>query len=172
MAAARGLGCSGRVEAVPLLQFKALIGDDDPRVVGECFSSLLCLERGPSAAFAADFLSNPREELAEAAALALGESALPEAFEALRRWWQSPPPPGLRHTCLLALGLTRRPEAFDLLFDVMTEAPLRDGLAAVAALGTYRHDDALAARAREAAERRGSPELLAAVAKAFPAKRQ
>src|SRR5688572_24467206 len=41
--AARSIGDSGRHEGVPLLEFKILIGDDEPEVLTECFASLLRL---------------------------------------------------------------------------------------------------------------------------------
>jgi len=169
IAAARALGDTGRPEAVPLLRFKGLIGDPDPGVLGEVLAALLHLDADDGLGFVAGYLHDPREAIAEGAALALGESRLDSAFEPLADWWRMPPPAALRRTCLLALALLRRAEAFDLLLETVEKAPLRDALAALDALSTYRHDPRLAQRSREAARRRGASELSIAVEAAFPA---
>jgi hypothetical protein len=67
-----------------------------------------------------------------------------------------------------ALALLRTPKAFDLLFEAVAKAPLTDALAAADALSTYRHIPGIAAQVREAAKRRGTRELVAAVEETFP----
>jgi len=53
--AARALGASGLLAAVPLLRFKARIGDD-PAVTGECLTGLMQLAPEESLPFLAEFL--------------------------------------------------------------------------------------------------------------------
>ena len=71
--AVRALGESGQSEAMLLLRLKALLGDDE-EIMGECFAALLRLAPAPSLEFVADFLHSSSDEVAERAALALGES--------------------------------------------------------------------------------------------------
>lgn len=167
MAAARALGDTGRPEAVPLLRFKTLVGDEDARVLGECFSALLHLTPETSLDFVAGYLKDARETVAEAAAVSLGDSRLSGALPLLAKWWSEPPPAALRSSCLLALALLRSEEGLGLLLDAVRSAHERDARAAIDALATYRGNPLVARRALEAAESRGSEELRAAVRKAF-----
>ena len=50
---------------------------------------------------------------------------------------------------------------------LVSEAPGPDARAAIAALGTYRHDEALRSRVRDAAEGREDADLRGAVEEAF-----
>jgi HEAT repeat protein len=77
MGAAQGLGCTGMHEAIGVLRLKALVGDKEAEVVGECFASLLSLDKERSIPFVARFLDSAEEEIKEAAALALGQSRHP-----------------------------------------------------------------------------------------------
>ncbi|HLU66757.1 MAG TPA: HEAT repeat domain-containing protein, partial [Kofleriaceae bacterium] len=84
VAAARALGDSGRPDAIPLLRFKARIGDDEAEVLSTVFGSLLALDLSESLDFVAGFLDRSGQ-VAEAAALALGESRSPAALPHLLR---------------------------------------------------------------------------------------
>ncbi len=104
--AVRALGDSGQSEGMLLLRLKALLGDDE-EIMGECFAALLRLAPAPSLEFVADFLQSSSDEVAERAALALGESRIPAAFERLRDAWEGTARPSLRRTLLLALAMLR-----------------------------------------------------------------
>ena len=83
ISAARAVAGLGSPAGVPLLRLKALVSDPEPRVVSECLLALLRLDARGERAFVEGFLEK-RDELAEAAAEALGESRLPEAFARTR----------------------------------------------------------------------------------------
>jgi len=153
--AGRALGATGSDKAVALLQFKILIGDKEPSVMSECFGSILALTK--SIELVEPFLLDRNEGLAEAAAIALGESRLPAAFEALRDARHR----GIdEHVLLLAIAMSRHPEAIDYLLNIRSEA-------AIEALAMYRNDSAVREKVREIVE--ASPDLAKAFAKFFGA---
>src|SRR5438093_736437 len=82
-AAADAVGAAGRADGIPLLRYKALVGDADPQVLTECFAALLALAPSDSLAFVAPFLRHGDEAVSESAALALGQSRLEGAFPIL-----------------------------------------------------------------------------------------
>lgn len=151
-AAAQGLGDSGRPDAVPLLRYKAIIGDDEPAVFAACLSSLLALVPDDSLPFVADFLALDADR-AGIAALALGESRREAALPHLLSWCDG----GLgdqRRVGYLALALLRLEPATAHLLEVVRAGGPDDALAAGRALATFRDDPALAARAHAAIEQR------------------
>jgi len=140
---------------VPLLRLRVLIGDRDPEVISDCLAAMLLLDpEGPSFEFVASHLESAEPENREAAALALGESRLPEAFPVLRQWWDGLLDHEERRTALLALALLRREPARDLLTSLVEKAPLRTALAAVEALRLFRGDQRVEEWVRAAAEAR------------------
>jgi hypothetical protein len=164
--AARAVSAHGSEAGVPLLRLKALAPDPEPRVVSECLLALLRMDAAGQGAFVTGFLAK-RDELAEAAAIALGESRCAEGLAALQAWLPEAARRGLSRTALLAAASLRRDDASEWLLELVrdADAPVaREALAALATLGS----EPLAARAREAAVAR--PELQAALAKAFGAK--
>ena len=92
--AVRAISESGQHAGVLLLRFKALIGDRDEEVVAECFAGLLRLAPAESLEFVAGFLHSPSGEIAERAALALGDSPKPLRFRCSK--WLGSKPPRLR----------------------------------------------------------------------------
>jgi HEAT repeat protein len=149
----------GRSEAgVPLLRFKVLGGDDDPRVLYECFGALLKLAPETSLPFVAGFLDHANAAIAEGAALALGESRLSEAFEFLRTAWGSMFDPDRRNAVLLAIAMLRSEQALDFLLALVADAPLAVANEAIAALRIYERDEKVWRRVREVAGGRGDVE--------------
>ncbi len=162
--AVRALVRLGRPEVASLLRYKTLAVPDGPEVLTECFAALLVLEPEESLAFVAGYLSTPSPEVQDAAAVALGESRLSGAFEALRGAWEArrldPEPP---QTVLLAMATLRREEAMDYLWDLVREGSARHAAAAVRALAIHRHDANVIARLREAVANRGESEVREAL---------
>lgn len=134
--AARALGATGQDAARWLLQFKILAGDREPSVLADCFSAICLLTR--SIEVVEPFLHDEDEAICEAAAIALGESRLPAAFEALKRELPRATR-DFRRAVLLAIAMTRQPGAVDCLIDVLQSEPLK-GDDAMAALAMYRSD--------------------------------
>ncbi len=164
ISAARAVAVHGRGAGIPLLHLRSLAGDPEPRVVSESFLALLRLDARGEMPFVASFLEKGAET-AEAAAIALGESRLPEALPVLSGWVEPARRRGLGRAALLAIAALRTDEAVDLLLAIARdeEPPAaRDALAALASMAT---DEALYERARAAIA--GRPELHEALARAF-----
>jgi HEAT repeat protein len=166
IAAARAIAYRGGEDGAPLLRLKALLGDEEPAVVSECLGALLRISP-PSVGFVASFLRAKGPDVAEAAALALGESRLLAAFEALRDWSRDVAGTPRERTAFLALATLRREEALDHLLGVVREGGVRSAERAVEALSLYRGDEALRTRLDEAAHSRKERSLREAVEKAF-----
>ncbi|MEE8523027.1 MAG: HEAT repeat domain-containing protein, partial [Thermoanaerobaculia bacterium] len=165
--AARALSGGSRLEAEPVLRLKALSGDDEPDVVSECFGALLHLAREDALEFVAGFLDPRRAVVAQAAALALGESRLEGAVEALTGAYGTCSDPDLRRTLLLAVAMTRREPAFDYLFQLLENARPGRAAEALAALAIHRHDESLTVRAEKIVRERGDSELRAVFKREF-----
>src|SRR5262249_13137865 len=120
VAAVQALEGTGSMSAIPLLRFKARIGDKEPEVTCECFSALLKLD-AEAVAFVAEFLSAGDEALQEGAALALGETRRPEAFEYLRDCSTSLRSGTLQEAVFLAISMLRLPAAMDFLIEQISE---------------------------------------------------
>ena len=165
--AARAIAYAGEPSGEPLLRLKALAGDPDAGVVSESLGALLSLAPARSLDFVARFLRHRDPVVQEAAALALGASRLRDALPVLRGWWEGKPEVDLRRTALLAIAMLRHEEAIGFLLSLVAEAPGPDARDAIAALGTYRHDEALRARVATAMEARTDVSLHTAFARAF-----
>lgn len=109
--AAVALSSCGVPEASALLRLKALSGDPEPEVTGQCLASLLSLS--PDAVdFAARFLDSPDADLQIEAVAALAQSPAPAALPALRRYWEKILPPEVRRAAHTILAASRHREAF------------------------------------------------------------
>jgi hypothetical protein len=165
--AAQALAYSENADAVPLLRLKALVGDQEPQVVGECLLALLQIAPAASIEFVARFLDRPEEEIAEAAALALGGSRLEGAFPLLKGCWERHFHPTLRRSSLLAIAMLKRDEPISYLLKHVAESAAMHARDALQALAIYRHDPKLRGQVEEALRRRKDTALRAAFEDAF-----
>lgn len=163
--AAVALGNIGRTESLPLLRYKAQLGDPEPEVQSEVMSALLSLSPARSLPFVASFLDG-KDADAESAALCLGESRRPDAFPILRDFARRAPP-RLQRAALLALGLLRSPEATALLLETLERAAPTQAAHALAALAIQRYDEELVAQVRGVVERRRETTLMRAFVERF-----
>jgi hypothetical protein len=164
ISAARAVAVHGRTAGIPLLHLKALAGDEEPRVVSECLLALLRLDARGEMPFVASLLQKD-DETAEAAAIALGESRLPEAVPVLGAWVGPARRRGLGRAALFAIAALRRDEAVDLLLATARDEDPPAARDALAALATIATDEALYERARAAVA--GRTELDEALGRAF-----
>lgn len=162
IAAARALAASGdRAVAEPLLRLRVAMGDVEGEVLGECFAALLELVRVDALDDVAGYLRHADPAVADAAAIAIGGSRLPGAFERLRAADQSLVGEASRRARLLAMALVREATAWDYLLGVVQDGGAGAAEDAIAALRTFHHDEALMARAAAAvAKRRDAPVKL------------
>lgn len=125
----------GSSSAALLLRLRATLGsepnsrslnkdpDEDPQVLGACYSGILRIE-GPSAIpWVSRFLEGPEDPAAEAA-LAIAATHSPQAFETLRDRLAEEHDPWFRSVLLSAIALTRQDAAIEFLLDqVRTDSP-------------------------------------------------
>lgn len=163
IAAARALGYHGRDEGLPLLRLKVLSGDSEIDVLGDCLLAMLQISPGHSIAFVERFLGDDEPALAEAAALALGESRAEAAFPVLQDWWCQTVDPRLAPTALLAIAMLRTQEALDFLIGLIREEPASIARHAIAAFEIYRSSETTVAQVRAVVRERGDPDLLRTV---------
>jgi HEAT repeat protein len=143
VAAVQALEATGSMAAVPLLRFKARLGDEEPEVTWECFTALLKLEQD-SIEFVAEFLRASDEAIGEGAALALGEARRPEAFAYLRDRLLILRQGSFQDAVLLAISMLRLPAAIDFLIEQI--AVKSTASAALAALAIHRHNEPIKER--------------------------
>ncbi|HKP63246.1 MAG TPA: hypothetical protein VJV78_41195 [Polyangiales bacterium] len=160
LAAARAIAYSERQDVgVPLLRFKARLGDEDARVVAACLTGLLSLAPAASLEFVAALLGSEIGQTREAALIALGESRLAGALQVLVRCVEtSLPEPQLR-IGYLAIALLRSDAAFDFLLGVVSSADRMRAERALTALATYRSDSSLRERVLATVRKRGDKHL-------------
>jgi len=157
--AVRAIADTGSHEGVLLLRLKALVGDTSGDVMAECFAALLRLAPAPSIEFVAGFLSASSDEIAEAAAFALGESHLPAAFPLLRKAWDEIAQAERKRALLLAIGMLRIDDAIEFLLARVGEDSQRAAADAIGALGLYARDEAVRARVEQCVNKTGSAAL-------------
>jgi HEAT repeat protein len=168
LAAARAIAYAGRDSGVPLLQFKILTGDSEPQVMGACFSALLELAPELSLDLVAGFVGDLDLPVAEAAALALGESRLAEAFDILESSLETAISGDVKRTILLSIAMLRNDRAIEFLLNQIVDQPLAEAVDAIAALRMFRHDENLKNRVRDLARARGDIALRRAVEAHLP----
>lgn len=141
IAAVKGLTYLAEEKSELLLRLKILTGDQEPQVLSECFSGLMIIAPKRSMDFVAGFLTASNLLIAEGAALALGESREPQAFEILRNSWEDSINHEFKEMLLLPIALTRCDKAFDFLLNVVRCEYWDYASAAVKALKVYADDD-------------------------------
>lgn len=151
--AVRAMTYSENPQAVPLLRLKVRLGDE-PGILSECFAALLRLAPDQSLSLVASFLGSANPQVEEMAALALGESRLPEVLPMLQSWWKRTRDPELRQTGLLAISMLRQDPAIEFLLTLISDGNDQDAEAAVAALRIYQDEQELSNRIQQRIEQR------------------
>jgi hypothetical protein len=159
--AVRAIACGNPREAELLLRCKALAGDAEPQVLGECFTGLLSVAPEESIAFVAAYLAHADDAVRELAALALGESRLDSSLPPLKEaWTQVLVSEDFRKTMLRAAAAHRSDAALDWLLSIVTESRAPVALDAVEALAVYKRNAKLAQRLEAVLTERGESDLL------------
>lgn len=165
--AVRAIADSGRPEGILLLRLKALTGDKQIEVTGECFTALLSMDPAGAVEFVAKFLSSKDADIPEQAALALGESHLPAAFPVLRDAWERGGAREHRRMLLTAIALLRIDEALEFLLQRLASESSVVAADALAGLVFYARDEAVAARIEKVVHERGDAALEAIIEREF-----
>ena len=157
----RAIACGNPREAELLLRAKALGGDAEPQIVGECFTGLLAVAPEESIPFVAGYLAHADGALRELAALALGESKLDGALRPLKdAWGEVLVGEEFRHALLCAAAAHRSEAAFDWLLEIVVDARGPIAAAVIEALAPYKHNAKLMQRLESALTVRGDKALL------------
>jgi len=165
--AARALGATGSLAAVPLLRYKVRSGDRLVDVIGECFTSLLTLSVEESLPFVAEYLQARDSDLQGTAVFALAETRRPEAFVVLRDYWPEAPA-DLRESLLVALAMFRMPAANHFLIGLIAGKD-PSACAALSALAIHRDNPTITASITAAVQANGAESVHEWFNKKFPA---
>lgn len=126
---------------LPLLWYKSLRGDPEMPVMLECFAVMLDLDPTRTLPHVAGFLAHETPELAETAALAIGQARPRGALDVLDATLGRQPNATLRRTILTAMAMLRSDEAVDRLLAMLEQATFVERRDIMAALELFRHDD-------------------------------
>ena len=138
LATAAALSQLARPEGALLLRLKLLLGDKEPEVMGQCFTSLLSLTPLDSVPFIGRFLKAADEDVRLEAACTLAQSREPAAIEVLKGFWQDRLSPELRTAFLASLGASPLPEAAEFLLTIIASESAELAASALAALAASR----------------------------------
>jgi hypothetical protein len=166
MEAARAIGQVGGVSAALLLRLRALLGKDEPEVLGAVYSALLAVEGTRAIELVAAALKEG-DDLAAEAAFALAELRAPEALAALTARFRAGVDGWFGGVLLSAIALTRLPEAVDFLVALIAQ-DAREAPAAIEAIDRTAPSAELRARVEKAVEQAGSPRLQQAFRQHLP----
>jgi hypothetical protein len=111
---------------------RAVLGGDEPEVLGACYSGVLRLEGVSAIPWVGRFLASADEPAAEAA-LALAGTHSAAGFEALKQQLVKAPDPWFRSVLLSAIALTRQDDALEFLLELVRAESL-DAEAAIEAV--------------------------------------
>jgi HEAT repeat protein len=122
----------GSPSAVLLLRLRAVLGSDEPEVLGACYGGVLRIEGTRAIPWVTRFLAGADDSAGEAA-LALAGTHSTEAFDALRASFAHAHDPWWRSVLLSAIALTRQEAALEFLLE-MVRRDLLDAEAALEAI--------------------------------------
>src|ERR1700722_998047 len=116
--AARAIEQVGSPSASLLLRQRAILGNDEPEVLGACYSGVLRLDGVSAIPWIARFLSTSDDSAAEAA-LAIAGTHSVQGFNTLRECFVQADDPWWLSVLLSAIALTRQDAALEFLLDLV-----------------------------------------------------
>lgn len=150
-----------------ILRLKVRLGDSAAEVVGECFAGLLSLEPQASLSLVVSYLESDDRELVQEAAIALGESQIPEAFEPLKALAVPNRDRDLQEGILMAMALLQRTVAVDFLLSLVAGTDIATARAAIHALRHCRDQPSIRERLVTIIQRCEEDVIRRAFAEAF-----
>jgi len=112
--AIRAIELVGSASSALLLRERAVLGSDEPEVLGACYGGILRLEGVGAIAWVSRFFASGDDSAAEAA-LAVAGTHSSEGFEILRKHFDRVADPWFRSVLLSAIALTRQDAALEFL---------------------------------------------------------
>ncbi|MBZ5604477.1 MAG: HEAT repeat domain-containing protein, partial [Acidobacteriia bacterium] len=164
--AARAIAQIPGPDSILLLRLKALAGDAESEVTGQCLASLLEIDAAGQIAFVAKFLKQPGDVAFEAAA-ALGECHDPGAAAVLIEHFTTGPDFEMQRAILLSLGASRHAQSAQFLTSVIADGRRDPAGIAIQALAAGRFRDEYRGRVRAAVADRGDAKLIDIFEKEF-----
>jgi hypothetical protein len=122
----------GSMPASLLLRLRAVLGGDEPEVLGACYSGVLQIEGVSAISWVSRFLAAAGDSAAEAA-LAIAGTHSVEGFDVLKECFAKAADPWFRSVLLSSIALTRQDAALEFLLD-RVEAESLDAEAAIEAV--------------------------------------
>jgi len=116
--AARAVEHVGSPAAALLLRLQAVLGADEPEVLGACYNGILRIEGGSALSWISRFLASSDDSAAEAA-LAIAGTHSAQGFRILRERFPEDADPWFRSVLLSAIALTRQDAALEFLLDLV-----------------------------------------------------
>ena len=166
MEAARAIAQVGGVSAALLLRLRALVGKDEPEVLGAVYSSLLALEGSAAIPLVVKALDEGDDTAAEAA-FALADMRSAAAFAALLARLRAGADAWFTSVLLSAIALTRQPEAMGFLLATIAR-DAREAPESIEAIGRIAPSAELRARVHQAVEQADSVRLRKAFHQYLP----
>ena len=149
--AVRAIEQVGSLSAALLLRLRAVLGSDEPEVLGACYAGVLRIEGGAAISWVRRFLDSAGDTAAEAGLAIAGSHSL-EGFTVLREHFENAKDPWWRSVLLSAIALTRQEAAQEFLFGLIrseslsAEAAIETILRAAPSAETLKHLEELVAR--------------------------
>ncbi|MFZ0687062.1 MAG: HEAT repeat domain-containing protein [Terriglobales bacterium] len=116
--AVRAIEQVGSTPAALLLRLRAILGDDEPEVLGASYGGILRIEGATSIPWISRFLASGDDSAAEAA-LAIAGTHSPQGFQVLQQHFDKPSDPWFRSVLLSAIALTRQDAAIEFLLELI-----------------------------------------------------
>ncbi|HEV3510310.1 MAG TPA: hypothetical protein VGS05_01315 [Candidatus Sulfotelmatobacter sp.] len=117
----------GSPSAALLLRLRAVLGNDEPQVLGACYGGVLRIEGVSALAWVAQFLKSADDAAGEAALAIAGTHSM-EGFQVLRESFEKADDPWFLSVLLSAIALTRQDAGLKFLLDlVRTESLHAEG---------------------------------------------
>jgi HEAT repeats len=113
----------GSMSAALLLRLRAVLGKDEPEVLGACYAGILRIEGVRAIPWVGHFLGSGDDSGAEAA-LAIAGTHSPESFAVLRDCLPRVIDPWFRSVVLSSIALTRQDKALEFLLDLIRKESL------------------------------------------------
>ncbi len=167
---ASAIAALGSESGALLLRLKALLGDREPDVMGQCFVALLDLGSPAEVRFIARFLSPEQDEDIQSEAIAaLAQAKAESALGVLQTAWRGRLSQILRRALILSLAGSPLPAAADFLLSVLKEEAGETAEWVIEALGLSRFRSRVEAQVRSLVDQLDEPKLRQAFSRHFTA---